>query len=87
MLIPISCRRRWPYCFNCLNAVRAVAAGSDLLLYVLPADPSEFGISVDGLAGSIADAVRSGRIPEERLDDAASRVLELRRQIFLDHGE
>jgi beta-N-acetylhexosaminidase len=69
------------------NAVRAVAAGSDLLLYVLPADPSEFGISVDGLAGSIADAVRSGRIPEERLDDAASRVLELRRQIFLDHGE
>ena len=33
------------------NAVRAVAAGSDLLLYVLPADPSEFGISVDGLVG------------------------------------
>ena len=69
------------------NAIRAVAAGSDLLLYVLPADPSEFGISVDGLVGSIADAVRSGRIPEERLDDAASRVLELRREIFLDHGE
>ncbi len=33
------------------NAVRAIAAGSDLLLYVLPADPSEFGISVDGLVG------------------------------------
>ena len=40
------------------NAVRAIAAGSDLLLYVLPADPSEFGISVDGLVGSIVAAVR-----------------------------
>ncbi|MFE5671635.1 glycoside hydrolase family 3 N-terminal domain-containing protein [Agromyces sp. NPDC056523] len=63
------------------NAVRAVAAGGDLLLYVLPADPSEFGISVDGLAGAIADSVASGRIPQERLDDAATRVLELRREI------
>ena len=45
------------------NAVRAVAAGSDLLLYVLPADPSEFGISVDGLVASIADSVAPGRIP------------------------
>ena len=69
------------------NAVRAVAAGGDLLLYVLPADPSEFGISVEGLAGSIAEAVRSGRIPEERLDDAASRVLELRRTIALERRE
>jgi len=69
------------------NAIRAVAAGSDLLLYVLPADPSEFGISVEGLSGSIADAVRSGRIPEARLDDAAARVLALRRDIFLEHGE
>ncbi|MGX5695089.1 glycoside hydrolase family 3 N-terminal domain-containing protein [Agromyces soli] len=61
------------------NAVRAVASGADLLLYVLPADPSEFGISVPGLSGAIADAVREGRIPSSRLDDAARRVLELRR--------
>src|SRR4030095_14407122 len=27
------------------TAARAIAAGSDLLLYVLPADPSDFGIS------------------------------------------
>ena len=61
------------------NAVRAVEAGSDLLLYVLPADPSEFGISVDGLVGSLVAAVESGRVTEQRLDDAVERVLTLRR--------
>lgn len=61
------------------NAIRAIAAGTDLLLYVLPADPSEFGISVAGLTGAIAEAVRAGRIPEARLDDAVERVLTLRR--------
>ncbi|WP_448810070.1 glycoside hydrolase family 3 N-terminal domain-containing protein [Agromyces bauzanensis] len=63
------------------NAVRAVAAGSDLLLYVLPADPSEFGISVDGLVASIVGAVHAGRISEDRLDDAVERVLTLRRSL------
>ncbi|GAA1783243.1 glycoside hydrolase family 3 N-terminal domain-containing protein [Agromyces lapidis] len=63
------------------NAVRAVAAGADLLLYVLPADPAEFGISVDGLVGSITAAVDSGRISEERLDDAVRHVLTLRRSL------
>ena len=63
------------------NAVRAIAAGSDLLLYVLPADPSEFGISVGGLVDSIVAAVHSGRLDEARLDDAVERVLELRRSL------
>ena len=63
------------------NAVRAVAAGGDLLLYVLPADPSEFGISVDGLVASIVAAVESGRITERRLDEAVTRVLTLRRSL------
>jgi beta-N-acetylhexosaminidase len=63
------------------NAVKAIAAGCDLLLYVLPADPSEFGISVDGLVASLAGAVRAGRIPESRLDDAVRHVLELRRSL------
>ena len=61
------------------NAVRAVEAGSDLLLYVLPADPAEYGISVDGLVGSLVAAVESGRVTEQRLDDAVERVLTLRR--------
>ncbi|KZE94273.1 Beta-hexosaminidase [Agromyces sp. NDB4Y10] len=69
------------------NAVRALAAGGDLLLYVLPADPGEFGISVDGLVASISEAVASGRIPEARLDEAATRVLELRRELVVGSGE
>jgi beta-N-acetylhexosaminidase len=63
------------------NAVRVVAAGGDLLLYVLPADPSEFGISVDGLVASLVAAVESGRITESRLDEAVTRVLTLRRSL------
>jgi beta-N-acetylhexosaminidase len=63
------------------NAVRALAAGSDLLLYVLPADPSDFGISVDGLVASIVAAVESGRISQKRLDGAVERVLTLRRSL------
>lgn len=63
------------------NAVHAVAAGCDLLLYVLPADPSEFGISVEGLVASIVAAVHSGRISEQRLDEAVERVLTLRRSL------
>lgn len=63
------------------NAVRAIAAGGDLLLYVLPADPSEFGISVDGLVASLVAAVESGRITESRLDEAVTRVLTLRRSL------
>lgn len=63
------------------NAVRAVAAGADLLLYVLPADPASMGISVDGLVGSLVGAVQSGRITEEQLDDAVERVLTLRRSL------
>lgn len=63
------------------NAVRAIAAGADLLLYVLPADPSEFGITVPGLVGSITAAVQSGRIPMARVDDAVARILTLRRSL------
>ncbi|GAA1508708.1 beta-N-acetylhexosaminidase [Agromyces terreus] len=60
------------------NAIRALASGADLLLYVLPADPADVGISVDGLVAAIAGAVAGGRIPEARLDDAVERVLTLR---------
>lgn len=63
------------------NAVRAVAAGADLLLYVLPADPASMGISVDGLVGAIVGGVQAGRITEEQLDDAVERVLTLRRAL------
>jgi len=54
------------------NAVAAIAAGATLLLYVGPVD-------VPTVVGAIAESVRGGRIPVSTIDDAASRLLELRR--------
>jgi len=56
------------------NGVAALAAGADLLLYVGAVDTA-------ALAHRIADAVESGRLPAERLAEAAQRVLELRRAV------
>jgi beta-N-acetylhexosaminidase len=55
-------------------AVRAVEAGVDLVL--MPADPAG---AVDGLVR----AVRSGRIPEARLDASVERVLTLKQTLGL----
>ncbi|GLI28887.1 beta-N-acetylhexosaminidase [Agromyces rhizosphaerae] len=63
------------------NAVRALVAGQDLLLYVLPADPSSVGVDVDALIGGIASAVESGRIDQDSLDESVARVLTLRRSL------
>ncbi|QTX04725.1 glycoside hydrolase family 3 N-terminal domain-containing protein [Agromyces archimandritae] len=60
------------------NAVRAVVAGGDLLLYVLPADPADVGIDPAALISGLVTAVEEGRIPPERLEDAARHVLTLR---------
>lgn len=54
------------------NAQSALRAGADLLLFVGPVD-------VQAAADGIAQAVEAGEIPAERLDEAARRVLELRR--------
>ena len=54
-------------------AVEACAARATTL--------SDVGISVDGLVGAISGAVDSGRLSEERLDDAVERVLTLRRSL------
>jgi beta-N-acetylhexosaminidase len=61
------------------NAVRALEAGSDLLLVV-------GHIDVDAAVGAVTEAVQSGRIPEARLDQAARRVLALRLSLG-EHGE
>ncbi len=50
------------------NAIRALAAGATLVLYIGPADPGT-------LIADLANAVRSGRITEEQVDDAARRLL------------
>lgn len=56
------------------NAVAAIAAGNDMVLAVLFSDSSTAGRMADGIAA----AVESGALPSERLDEAATRVVELR---------
>ncbi|WP_260857203.1 glycoside hydrolase family 3 N-terminal domain-containing protein [Microbacterium sp. 1.5R] len=58
------------------NAVAALAAGSDLLLMIAGSTPETAG----QLAAGITAAVESGTVPEERLVDAATRVMTLRLQ-------
>lgn len=58
------------------NAIRAVAAGNDLLLYVTPGD-------VDAMIAAVVGAVQSGRIDPAIVDDAVTRDLGLRRELWL----
>ncbi|WP_207457467.1 glycoside hydrolase family 3 N-terminal domain-containing protein [Herbiconiux sp. SYSU D00978] len=50
------------------NAIRALAAGATLVLYIGPADPG-------ALIADLAAAVRNGRLSEQQIDDAARRLL------------
>lgn len=61
------------------NAVRAIAAGNDVLVYVLGDDPAGSGVNIDNLVSSISAAVASGRVSEQRINEAALRVLSARR--------
>ena len=56
-------------------AVDAVKAGNDVLL--LPTD-------LDGAFRGVVDAVRSGEIPESRIDDAVRRILEMKASVGLN---
>jgi beta-N-acetylhexosaminidase len=58
------------------NAIRAVAAGNDLLLYVTPGD-------VDAMIAAVVGAVGAGRIDAAVIDAAVTRDLELRRALWL----
>jgi len=64
------------YADRTTNAVAAVAAGNDLLLYNSTVD-------LPPLVAAIANAVRSGEIAESAVDDAVLRDLVLRRGIWL----
>lgn len=59
------------------NAVSALAAGNDVLLYV-PGPDFDPGAIVAGVSA----AVQSGQISQEQLDDSVRRVLTLRRELF-----
>lgn len=60
------------------NALRALQAGSDLLLWVLPADPGSVGVDLPAMTRQLADAVRSGHLDEQRVHESFERVLRLR---------
>lgn len=62
------------YADQLTNAIAAVNAGNTMLLYVGAVD-------VPGLVSGIAAAVRDGRIDEALVDDAARRLIELRRTL------
>ena len=64
------------YADRTTNAIAAVKAGNDLLLYNSSPD-------LPPLVASIAAAVRSGEIAESTIDDAVLRDLVLRRGIWL----
>ena len=63
------------------NAIAALAAGNDALLYVLPADASSVGIDVNTLVAHVASAVDSGTLSTARIDEAALRMLDFRRRL------
>lgn len=61
------------------NAVRAIAAGSTMLLYVGPVD-------VTAVTAAIMAAVEDGTITEAQIDDAAHRLLIMRRTLSGETG-
>jgi beta-N-acetylhexosaminidase len=63
------------------NAVRALAAGNTMLLFVLPADPGSIGSDPDTLIDAIVAAVQNGRIPRAQIEADALKLLELRRSL------
>jgi beta-N-acetylhexosaminidase len=56
------------------DAVAALGAGADLVLFVAGSGPEENAVMVD----RIARAVDDGELSAERLDEAATRVTALR---------
>ena len=66
------------------NAISAVAAGNDLLLYVLAADPSIDGVDPNAIVAGLMAAVTNGSISVGQIDASALRVLTLRRSFATD---
>ncbi|MCS5732952.1 glycoside hydrolase family 3 N-terminal domain-containing protein [Herbiconiux daphne] len=63
------------YADRTANAVAAINAGNDLLLY-------NTAIDLPAMTASVVAAVQAGTIAPETINDAALRVLELRRDLY-----
>jgi beta-N-acetylhexosaminidase len=60
------------------NSVNAVIAGNDLILLVLPRDPTGVGFSITQFVDGVHDAITEGRLSEEQIRESAIRVMTLR---------
>lgn len=63
------------------NAIRALAAGSTMLLYVFRGDPERDGSDPATLIADIDAAVDAGRLTDEQIDIAALLLLALRNRV------
>jgi beta-N-acetylhexosaminidase len=63
------------------NAVRALAAGNTMVLFVLGTGPSQDGVDPGHLIDAIVAAVDAGRIAPAQIDDDALKLLKLRRSL------
>lgn len=57
------------------NAIRALAAGNTMLLYVLGSSPAVDGVDPAALIADIGSAVDAGELSEQTIDDAALKLL------------
>ncbi|WP_158252053.1 glycoside hydrolase family 3 N-terminal domain-containing protein [Cryobacterium sp. M25] len=69
------------------NGIAALAAGNTMLLYVLLANPARYGTDVTVLIGRIVEAVDTGRLTPEQIDDAAYKLLVLRGRAALSASQ
>lgn len=67
------------YSNHITNAVRAIEAGNTMLLYVGAVD-------LDGIVAAVSHAIDAGELDEAIIDDAALRLLELRRELSGETG-
>ncbi|HEY2556693.1 MAG TPA: glycoside hydrolase family 3 N-terminal domain-containing protein [Diaminobutyricibacter sp.] len=63
------------------NAVRALAAGNTMLLFVLGASPSQDGVDPGHIIDAVVAAVNAGRIGLAQIDEDALKLLTLRRSL------
>ena len=61
------------------NAARALAAGNDLLLYVLPGDPRAVGIDPESLLDALVASVEEGTVSQASVDESVRRLISTRR--------
>jgi beta-N-acetylhexosaminidase len=71
-------------------AIQALMAGCDLLILggkLLSGERSGFELQladIQQVHRAIVDGVKTGRIPEDRIDEAAQKILDLKRRYLLD---